>query len=256
MRWLRYPAQPMRQNIYDDAEFFAGYQAMRARRSGAHETIVEPLLSALMPDLGGSRVLDIGCGDRWFTRRAVESGAASVLGVDPSSRMLALAADRTSDSRVQYRQGFIEDIALAEETFDCVVSIFTLHYVEDLPAALSRVASWLVPGGMLAVVMEHPIYLASSPDREFDQRPGRAPRWLLSGYADEGRREEHWFTAGVVKYHRRVSTILNALIDAGLVIERVAEPTPGPPVDPETAAEDSARPVVLGLRARRAASST
>ena len=65
----------MRQNVYDDADFFAGYQAMRARRSGAHETTVEPLLWRMLPDLAGMRVLDLGCGDGWLSRMAVEQGA-------------------------------------------------------------------------------------------------------------------------------------------------------------------------------------
>jgi hypothetical protein len=106
---------------------------------------------------------------------------------------------------------------------------------------------------VLVMVVEHPIYLASAPDRDFEMRPGEPPRWLLGGYAVEGERTEHWFIDGVVKYHRKVSTILNHVVEAGLSIEHVDEPLPGPPADAETAAEDAARPVVLGVRAVKAA---
>jgi SAM-dependent methyltransferase len=40
-------------------------------------------------------VLDLGCGDGWFCRYAAESGVQSVVGIDPSRRMLALARERT-----------------------------------------------------------------------------------------------------------------------------------------------------------------
>jgi SAM-dependent methyltransferase len=241
----------VRQNIYDDPAFLAGYEAMRARRSGAHETTVVPMLARLVPELRGSRVLDLGCGDGWFSRQAAEQGARSVTAIDPSERMLQRAQEQTDSPRISYLRGFAEDIDLPQGSFDRIVSVFALHYVEDLAAVMRRVASWLAPGGVLVAVVEHPIYLASSPEREFEQGPGRSPRWLLSGYSIEGPREEHWFVDGVVKYHRRLSTMLNAVIDAGLTVQRVEEPTPGPPADATTTAEDTARPVVLGIQASR-----
>jgi ubiquinone/menaquinone biosynthesis C-methylase UbiE len=240
-----------RQNIYDDPEFLAGYEAMRARRSGAHETTVTPMLARLVPELRDTQVLDLGCGDGWFGRRAVEQGAVSVTAIDPSERMLQRAREQTDSPRITYLRGFVEDIHLPQGGFDRIVSVFALHYVEDIAAAMRRIACWLAPGGVLVAVFEHPIYLASSPQREFEQRPGQPPRWLLSGYSLEGPREEHWFVDGVIKYHRRLSTILNAVIDAGLTLQRIEEPTPGPPADATATAEDTARPVVLGVRAVR-----
>jgi hypothetical protein len=74
---------------------------------------------------------------------------------------------------------------------------------------------------------------------------------LLQGYGLEGPRTEHWFVEGVVKYHRKLSTILNAVVGAGLRIDHVDEPIAGPPADARTTAEDAARPVVLGIRAVR-----
>jgi hypothetical protein len=35
-----------------------------------------------------------------------------------------------------------------------------------------------------------------------------------------------WLTNGVIKYHRTVSTIVNAVIAAGLTLERLDEPAP------------------------------
>jgi SAM-dependent methyltransferase len=241
----------MRQNIYDDPAFFTGYQAMRARRFGAHETTVEPMLERLLPDLSGARVLDLGCGDGWLSRKALARGAASVVAVDPSVRMLAEAAKLTNDPRVEYQRGFVEDIELPAHRFECAVSVFALHYVEDLAAALRRSAGWLAPSGVLVMVLEHPIYLASAPERDFEMRPGNPPRWLLQGYGVEGARKEHWFVDAVVKYHRKLSTILNAIVDAGLLIDHIDEPLPGPPADARTKAEGAARPVVLGVRAVR-----
>ena len=182
---------------------------------------------------------------------AVEQGARSVLAVDASVRMLALAAERTNDERIEYRQGFIEDVDLDRAAFDCIASVFALHYVADFRQAVEKIACCLVRSGVLVAILEHPIYLASAPERDFEYRSGQPPRWLLQRYGSEGPRKEHWFVDGVVKYHRTMATILNAMIEADFAIEQIEEPLPGPPVTPAVAAEDEARPVVLGIRARR-----
>lgn len=80
-----------RQNVYDDAEFFAGYSRMRARPNGMHDQVLDGAVRGLLPDLGGKRVVDLGCGDGWACRIATDLGAASVVGIDPSERMLERA---------------------------------------------------------------------------------------------------------------------------------------------------------------------
>jgi 2-polyprenyl-3-methyl-5-hydroxy-6-metoxy-1,4-benzoquinol methylase len=46
--------------------------------------------------------LDLGCGFGWFCRWARERGAASVLGVDLSDRMLARAKAASHDDAISY----------------------------------------------------------------------------------------------------------------------------------------------------------
>src|SRR5205085_9964966 len=83
--------RPMTQNIYDDAGFFAGYSALPRSIHGLDGAPEWPTLRALLPDLNGLRVLDLGCGFGWFCRYARGAGAASVTGYDVSERMLARA---------------------------------------------------------------------------------------------------------------------------------------------------------------------
>ena len=52
----------MAQNIYDDPTFFASYIALRQNPNSANEMLEKPALFSLAPDLGGKRVLDLGCG--------------------------------------------------------------------------------------------------------------------------------------------------------------------------------------------------
>jgi len=62
-----------------------------------------------------------------------------------------------------------------------------------------------------------------------------------------------WFVAGFVKYHRTVSTYINALIQAGFHVERVEEPeatSEAVEVRPDLA-EERRRPPFLIMKARR-----
>src|SRR5271166_3544140 len=92
----------MTQNIYDDDEFFAGYSRLRRSVEGLGGAQEWPALRALLPDLSGRNVLDLGCGFGWFCRWARQQGAAHVLGIDVSEKMLAHARVATADPAVGY----------------------------------------------------------------------------------------------------------------------------------------------------------
>jgi len=51
-----------KQNIYDNETFFEGYQKLREREVNANNLFEIPARFALLPDLKGLRVLDLGCG--------------------------------------------------------------------------------------------------------------------------------------------------------------------------------------------------
>jgi len=147
--------------------------------------------------------------------------------VDISERMLALAAAEHAHPRVTYQREAIERAAFPPGRFDLVVSSLAVHYIEDYGELMRRVASWLTPGGALVYSTEHPIYTAIDPATGWTlDENGQRLHWALDRYGDEGWRAQRWFVDGVRKYHRTVATLVNGLVDAGLIVERVLEPVP------------------------------
>ena len=65
-------------------------------------------------------MLDLGCGYGWHCKYAAEQGAAEVLGIDLSHRMIAEAEQRNADSRITYRVCGIEDYEYPADRWDCV----------------------------------------------------------------------------------------------------------------------------------------
>ena len=118
----------MTQNIYDQEEFFEGYKKLPRSVEGLAGAPEWPSLRALLPAMHGLRLVDLGCGFGWFCRWAREAGAARVLGVDVSERMLAQAAATTTDPAITYAREDMERLALPAASFDLAYS-FTA--VED-----------------------------------------------------------------------------------------------------------------------------
>jgi ubiquinone/menaquinone biosynthesis C-methylase UbiE len=102
--------------------------------------LADSLVEALQPK-AGERILDLGCGDGFLTRRLAESGATMV-GVDSSPQMIAAAKERGLDARLAGGEALPFD-----SEFDAVFSNAALHWMNDQDAVLESVYRALKPGG-------------------------------------------------------------------------------------------------------------
>lgn len=240
------------QNIYDNPEFFAGYKRLGRSVEGLDGAAEWPSLRALLPDLRGLRVVDLGCGLGWFCRWARQVGAAEVLGLDVSEKMLDGARDATTDSAITYARADMERLDLPAASFDLAYSSLALHYIEDLAGLLAAVHRALVPGGSLIFSVEHPIFMAPTHPGWSQDADGRKV-WPVDGYLVEGPRTTDWLTKGVIKQHRTVGTYLNVLIGLGFVISHVEEwgPTDAQIAARPDLADERQRPPFLLVAARR-----
>lgn len=139
------------------------------------------LLGAVAP---GADIADLGCGTGSLTAALAERlGARSAIGIDSSREMLDRAAAAASDT-VRFELG---DLATFDRpsSFDVVVSNAALHWTDDHPGVLARMARALRPGGQLAVQLpanfghpSHTIAAKVAADSYFDRRwvgGGRPP---------------------------------------------------------------------------------
>lgn len=172
-----------------------------------------PATLALLPDVGGKDVLDAGCGPGWYTDWLARHGAR-VIAVDCSSRMVRLADERLG-GRARVMQGDVSNLRnqLRSGTFDVILSALVLHYLPDLTETFREWARLLKPAGTLVFSTHHPIHQASL---------------LHPGYLCAELIEEEWDWLGqTMRYYRRpLRDLTEPLTAAGLVIERISEPTP------------------------------
>jgi SAM-dependent methyltransferase len=210
----------MTQNIYDNPEFFAGYSQLLRSREGLEGAAEWPTLRALLPDMSGRRVLDLGCGFGWFCRWARAAGARSATGVDVSEKMLERARAETNDGAITYERADLETFRIAAGAFDLVYSSLTFHYLENLRALIDQIHDGLAADGHLVFSVEHPIYTAPSDPKWV------SGTWPVDRYLDEGPRTTDWLAKGVLKQHRTVASYINLLLQAGFSLNRVEEWSP------------------------------
>lgn len=242
----------MTQNIYDDAGFFQNYSQLPRSLRGLDGAPEWPALRALLPPLAGASALDLGCGFGWFCRFAAGEGAAEVVGIDVSERMLARARAETSAASVRYEQADLETYEPAAERFDLIYSSLAFHYLADLPAVFGRVQRALKPGGRFVFSVEHPIMTAPR-HQGWSQDETGLPVWPVGAYLDEGRRVTDWLADGVVKQHRTLATYLNLLIGLGLRLRHIEEwgPTSEQIAAESDWAKERERPAFLLIAAER-----
>ncbi len=215
------------QNIYDNLTFFTGYEELRVSGSGLNEILEQPALWSMLPNsLEGLRVIDLGCGFGDFARKARKAGAAAVVGVDCSQRMLARARERTDDRSIEYYRMNLEELHLENSGFDVAVSSLALHYVRDYKSAIRRIASILRKGGRLVFSVEHPVCTALDAQQWIRNDKGDPLFWPIDEYRSEGPRSTRWFVDNVIKYHRTVETYVNDLLSAGFRLLELREPAP------------------------------
>lgn len=216
----------MKQNKYDEPDFFAKYSKMLRSVGGLESAGEWPAFRELLPVLRDKRLLDLGCGFGWHCRYAREQGARFVVGVDLSERMLERAKANTNDPAIEYRRSAIEDIDFPDGCFDVVISSLALHYVREFDVVCQRVSHWLTMAGAFVFSVEHPVFTAVA-DQQWCQGPtGERLHWPVDNYQQERPRRTQWMDDDVLKYHRTTATYVNTIIDSGFCITKLLEPAP------------------------------
>jgi SAM-dependent methyltransferase len=130
-------------------------------------TACEPYSNHLLHSVPASchHLLEIGCGFGAFARLVTER-ARHVTAMDLSPQMIEVAKGRsTAYPNLEFVTGDFLQASLPSESYDCIVTVATLHHL-PLDEALSRMKSLLCPGGVLII---HDLLAAGGYiDRAFD----------------------------------------------------------------------------------------
>jgi SAM-dependent methyltransferase len=218
------------------AERYEGWldEAIELIREGGSNLFPEE--AELLGDLHLScrRAIHLQCAGGRDTLSLWRLGAAEVIGLDISPRMIELA-ERLSAATEAPAGWFVADVLDAPAELDATADLVytgrgSLLWLQDLDAWAAVVARLLVPGGRLVLFEGHPFeWLVDGDDAgrweltDYDYFAGpEASRGWSSGFIDHlsiPDAEQHW------KFSRSwtLGEIVSAVAGAGLRIERLVE---------------------------------
>ena len=158
------------------------------------------------------KVLDLGCGEGWLTRRLQEAGMQAQ-GIDGIPALIENARSKGGAFEVISYEDIIAGKAISGSSFDAIVINFALLDKENTEALLQKLPDLLLPSGFIFIQTLHPF-------------SGITPE---TPYA-EGWREGSWqglkrdFTHSYQWYYRTLESWSAAFRQADLAIIEIIEP--------------------------------
>lgn len=208
-----------------------------------------PALLAACQPVKDLRVLDLGCGQGYFTRLLARQGA-TVCGVDLSEELIAKARAYETDAPLGISYYHLSAIAIAEQwppaSFDMVTACMSLQDMADIATVMQAVATLLRSHGRFVFSIPHPC--TDTPVRTWETHAdGRRGGLTIDRYFASGLYETEWDYPGRVPYcfvtpsWRYTLSEWSVLLDsARLVIRRLHEPQATPELVQRQAAFETA----------------
>jgi SAM-dependent methyltransferase len=181
----------------------------------AYEEEVLPLALALLDPRPGLTYLDVGCGEGRMMA-AIGEQDATAIGVDVSAELVALAARYGEVHRAE-----VPPFPLETDTVDGVVMVLVLEHLRDEEAVFVEAARVVRPGGVMALVINHPVWTAPGSTPILDE--GGEILWRPGEYFSVGWSDEPAGERTVRFHHRTMARLLNAAADGGWRLERMVE---------------------------------
>ncbi|EQC2292917.1 TPA: class I SAM-dependent methyltransferase [Listeria innocua] len=242
----------MKENKYDDKEFFEQYSQMPRSKNGLAAAGEWHEFKKLLPDFNGKTVLDLGCGFGWHCIYAADHGAKKVVGIDLSERMLTEAKQKTTSNAVNYKQKAIEDMDNEPEMYDVIRSSLAIHYVASFQDICKKVHTNLKTGGEFIFSVEHPVFTADGRQDWYTDETGNKLHWPVDRYFNESIRTTHFLGEDVKKYHRTLTTYIQTLLQNNFELKSVIEPEPAPELKNLPEMQDEyRRPMMLIISATK-----
>jgi ubiquinone/menaquinone biosynthesis C-methylase UbiE len=238
---------PEKDNVRKQWNNLADYwiSQVRDREQLWRDFLNAPVFKKMVGDVQGLRLLDMACGEGYFSRFYAKAGA-DVTGIDISENQIAGAQEEESRTPlgIQYQ---VADASIMNniesESFDIVISFMALMDIENYEGAIMQASRVLKPGGRFVFILIHPCFGWSR--RGFDGET--LCRWEYRSLED-GSREPHYlkifeyFTnhsykmrwkddeghevAVTTMFHRTLTDYMKTLRKNGFVVSQIEEPRP------------------------------
>lgn len=164
---------------------------------------------AYLGDLKNQKILFAGCADGHECSRALEQGA-QVTGIDVSDKLIDAAKGHYPEAHFFVMDQV--DLTFSDESFDIVISMFTVMYTKDLQKLFKEFGRVLKKDGKIIIAAPHPIR--------------KMIKYNNMNYFVKGKQYENWKGVSRYNYYRLIEDYVEATNEAGLTLHKLMEPKP------------------------------
>ena len=220
--------------------------------------VIAPNLMRVLDIRPGERVLDVACGQGYFTR-LVREKTDDAAGADISKELIAKARTQTPGTSFYVAPATNLNFA-KDKTYDAALCVLALQNIEDLAATFKEVRRILKKDGRFVFVLNHPAFRVLKRsgwgfDEEAKTQYRRVDGYLSSAKVSVDMHPGRARGATTVSYHRSLQDFFKALAGAELCATRLEEwiSHKQSQKGPRQKAEDAARreiPLFMCIEAR------
>ena len=224
-----------------------------------HEKVIKPNLLRVLGDTKGKQVLDVACGQGYFSRALHEKGAR-VTGIDIAPQLVALAKI-LGPADISYLVASADRLPLPDSSFYAAICVLALQNIKNLSGTLAQVAGLLKRGSAFSIVLNHPAFrIPRHSEWGFDPDANIQFR-RIDSYLSESAHEIRMHPGSApdvvtMSYHRPLQLYMKELAKHGFALAGLEEWISHRQSEkgPRATAEDRARkefPLFLMLNARK-----
>ena len=238
------------------AEWYDNY--LETNKDSYQEMVIAPNMLRLLDIKKGMRMLDVACGQGFFTRKFAAAGA-NIVGADISKELTDQAKKRSPNIAFHASPAHLLPFA-KDASVDAVTIILAIQNIENITDVFKEINRVLVPGGRLLMVLNHPLYRVPKRSSWGFDEAAKVQFRRIDGYLSArtapilmhpGQKESE----ATISYHRSLQDFFKALSKNGFAVSRLEEwiSHKKSGAGPRQVAEDTARkeiPLFMMLEAR------
>lgn len=203
------------------------YDTLLAGDDTYQARVILPNILRAMAIKKGEKVLDLACGQGFFTRAFFQEGADAT-GVD-LGKQLVLIAKKESPKDIQYFAQSAEDLSIFEDnSFEKIAIVLAIQNIEAPHKVFKECARVLVPGGKLFIVLNHPAFRIPKASAWGYDEVTKTQYRRVDNYMSESKVEIEMNPSKkggptTISFHRPLQYYFKTLANSGFVVARLEE---------------------------------
>jgi ubiquinone/menaquinone biosynthesis C-methylase UbiE len=201
------------------------------------KNVILPNLIRLVDPKNSQTILDVACGQGYFTKAFASSMSdIDVIGCDISPELIELAKKEPTNSSSANSPKFQVSPAdnipfMKNESADTITIVLAIQNIENLAGTFAECSRILKPSGRLLVVLNHPAFrIPQNSSWQWDENESKQYRRIDAYMSDHSTKidmtpgeADQYKKKFTVSFHRPLQSYFKALNKAGLSVARLEE---------------------------------